>query len=270
MSLFSSIPPCPICGCKISWLLPQKIEGQYICDTCYNKIDMQPDKVIHLTMQGFKEYLVFYEQNQLLKRRFVISQRIDLGLGKSTIIFDYLNKLFCISNNPTKTVFEGKHLKYFTIKEDTSPLFEGSTAGIRHYASNVPERAMDMTQQTAQLMMSKQTALDKLDDTKEKGTTPRQYFAVPEPFQTFNLELHIDHPYWTVKKFNIDGPRFGSNFPDVNDYIRSYQRSIEELEKLVAAFKTVAFPEAPEQSVELAATQAIPYPSLTKNKTKRL
>lgn len=258
MGLFSKKPPCPICGGKISWFLPSKIEGEYICDTCYSKIDMESHKANHLTMQEFKEYLVFYDQNQLLKGQFVNSERIDFGLWDTKIIFDYQNKLFCMSKNPDKTVFEGKQLKSFTIKEDSTPLFEGSAEGIRRYASTVPERAMAMASQIAQFMMNRRMAraIDKLDDGKENRTAPMQYFDVPEPFRAFNVVLHFDHPYWTVIKCDMDGPRFDNNLPDVNDYIRSYQRSIEELEKLVVAFKTVAFPSAPEQSIGSGTAQA--------------
>lgn len=60
MGLFSKKPPCPNCGGKISWLLPAKVEGEYVCSTCYNKIDMDTDKAANLTMQGFREYLAFY------------------------------------------------------------------------------------------------------------------------------------------------------------------------------------------------------------------
>ncbi|MEG6523837.1 DUF4428 domain-containing protein [Desulfotomaculum sp. 1211_IL3151] len=251
MGLFSKKPPCPICGGKISWFLPSKIEGEYICDTCHNKIDMETDKESQLTMQSFREYLTFYDQNQLLKDQFVISERIDFGLWDTKIIFDYQNKLFCLSKNLDKTVFEGKQLKSFIIKEDSAPLFEGSAAGLRRYASTVPERAMALAPQISQFMMNRQMAraMDKLDDGKANWSAPRQYFDVPEPFQVFNVELHFDHPYWTVIKCDMDGPRFDNNLPDVNGYIRSYQRSIGEIEKLVTAFKTVAFPEAPDQSI---------------------
>lgn len=258
MGLFSKKPPCPICGGKISWLLPSKIEGEYICDTCYNKIDMEGDKASQLTMKGFKEYLAFYDQNQQLKDKFVISERIDFGLWDTKIIFDNENKLLCMSKNPDKTVFEGKQLKSFTIKEDSALLFEGSAEGVRRYISTVPERAMAMAPQISQFMMSKQMAraLDKLDDGKENSSAPIQHFDVPEPFHAFNVELHFDHPYWTVIKCDMDGPRFDNNLPDVNDYILSYQQSIDEIEKLVAALKTVAFPGAPEQNISIGATGA--------------
>lgn len=251
MGLFSKKPPCPICGGKISWLLPSKIEGEYICDTCYNKIDMDNDKSINLTMQEFNEYLLFYNQNQQLKDQFVISERIDFGLWDTKIIFDYNNKLFCMSKNPDKTVFEGKHLKSFVIKEDNTPLFEGSAAGIRRYSSTVTERAMAMAPQISQFNMNKQMAraLDRMDDGKENSSASVQYFNVPEPFQEFAVELHFNHPYWTVIKCDMDGPRFNNTHPDVNSYIRSYQQNIEEIEKMVASLKMVAFPEAPEQSI---------------------
>lgn len=251
MGLFSKKPPCPICGGKISWLLPSKIEGEYICDTCYNKIDMEDDKSNQLTMKDFQEYLAFYDKNQLHKDQFVISEQIDFGLWDTKIIFDYQNKLFCMSKNPDKTVFEGNQLKSFTIKEDNAPLFEGSAAGIRRYSSTVTERAMAMVPQISQFMMNKQMAraLDRLDDGKENRSAAIQYFSVPEPFKAFNVELHFEHAYWTVIKCDMEGPRFDNTNPDVNSYIRSYQQNIEEIEKMVSALKMVAFPEAPEQSV---------------------
>lgn len=219
---------------------------------------METDKAIHLTMQDFKEYLVFYEQNQLRREQFLISELIDFGLWNTKIIFDYQNKLFCMSKNPDKTVFEGKQLKFFTIKEDSTPLFEGSAESIKGYVSTVKERAMALAPEITQFMMNGQLArtMDKLDDNKENRTTPMQDFDVPEPFKAFNVELHLDHPYWTVIKCDMDGPRFSKDRPDVNDYIRSYQRSIKEIEKLVGALKTVAFSNGTEQSIsfEVAGT----------------
>lgn len=253
MGLFSKKPPCPICGGKISWFLPSKIEGQYICDTCYGKIDMESQKANQLNMEGFREYLAFYEQNQALKDRFAISQKIDFGLWDTKIIFDFENKLFCLGKEPNKTVFEGKQLKYFIIKEDSTPLFEGSPQGIRRYPSNVPERAMALSPQIAQYMLSRRMAkaLDRMDDGKENGSAPTQYFDIPEPFKAFNVELHFDHPYWTVIKCDMDGPRFNNEHPDVNEYLQNYQNSMEEMEKLVNALKLVAFPDAPEQRSSL-------------------
>lgn len=255
MGLFSKNPPCPICGGRISRFLPPKIEGEYICDTCYNKIDMEDAKAINLTMQDFREYLAFHAQNQLLKDKFVISQRIDFGLWNAKIIFDYHNKLFCMSKNPDKTVFEGKQLKSFTIKEDNTLIFEGSAEGIRRHASTVPERARALAPLIARYNLSRRIAraIDKLDDCKENTAAPTQYINIPEPFQAFNVELHIGHPYWTVIKCDMAGPRFSRQQPDVNDYIRDYNRCIEEIEKLVLSLKTVSFQGLPGQFIGSAA-----------------
>ena len=76
---------------------------------------MDADKSAQLTMQGFREYLSFYEQNQRLKEQFVVSECIDFGLWDTKIIFDNQNMWFCMSKNPDKTIFEGKQLKSFTI-----------------------------------------------------------------------------------------------------------------------------------------------------------
>ncbi len=251
MGLFSKKPPCPICGGKISWLLPWKIEGKYICTTCYNKIDMEADKAIHLTMQGFKEYLAFYDQNQLMRDQFTIFEGIDFGHWDTKIIFDYQHKMFCMSKNLDKTIFEGKQLKSFSIKEDNTPLFEGTAEGVKSYVSTVPDRALALAPQVIHYMMKRHLTrtLDKKEDGKEKKTTPMQYFDVPEPFQRFKMELHFDHPYWTVIKCDMDGPRFSNDSPDVKDYICSYEHSIQEIEKLVVALQTVAFPDAPEQYI---------------------
>lgn len=56
MGLFSKNPPCPVCGGNISWFLPSKIKDEYICDTCFNKIDMDDSKRNKLTMLDFKKY----------------------------------------------------------------------------------------------------------------------------------------------------------------------------------------------------------------------
>lgn len=62
MGFFSSKPPCAICGGKVGRILPWRIEDQYICNTCYGKIDMDSSKSRNLTMQAFREYLAFYAE----------------------------------------------------------------------------------------------------------------------------------------------------------------------------------------------------------------
>ncbi|WMJ83792.1 hypothetical protein ACS3UN_12085 [Oscillospiraceae bacterium LTW-04] len=136
---------------------------------------MDIDREIHLTLQELKKYLAFYDQNQVLKDKFMVSERIDFDLWDTKIIFDYDNRLFCMNKNPDKTVFKGKQLKSFTIKEDSALLFEGSANGIHRYASTVPEHAMALAPQIAQFKMNQQLAraVDKLNGDKDGRMTPR-------------------------------------------------------------------------------------------------
>ncbi|MEW9122279.1 MAG: SHOCT domain-containing protein [Thermotaleaceae bacterium] len=115
-----------------------------------------------------------------------------------------------------------------------------------------------MTPQISQFIMNRQMAraMDKVDDGKQNNSTRMPSFDVPEPFHAFNVELHFDHPYWTLIQCDMEGPRFNNTHPDVNDYLRSYQRSMEEIEKLVVALRTVAFPGVSEQSIGLGAAGA--------------
>lgn len=53
---------------------------------------------------------------------------------------------------------------------------------------------------------------------------------------------HFDNPFWTVIISDMHGPRFDNDRPDMNEHIQSCQYCIEEIEKLAAALKTVAFP----------------------------
>lgn len=256
MGLFSKKPPCPVCGGKIPLILPSKIEGEYICNACCGKIDIESDIESRLTMQDFREYLAFYDQNQALKDKFTISEHIDFGLWSTKIIFDYENKLFCMSKNPDKTVFEGAQLKSFTVKEDYTPLFEGSAAGMLRYESTAPERAMAVAPQINRFLMNRQLSrtLDKLDDGKVNGSSSAPLFSAPAPFKAFNIELHVEHPYWNVIAFDISGPTFDTTHPSVDSYLRDYQRSVEEIEKLASAFRTVAFPNAAGQWAGAGAT----------------
>lgn len=247
MGLFQKKPPCPICGGKIGWLLPSVIEDQYICNDCFAKIDMDREIQNNLTMQQFREYLVFYEQNSKLKEKFVISERIDFGLWDTKLIFDYDHNLFCLSKNPTTTVFEGKDLVSFVIMEDNTPLFEGSARGVKRYPSAVPQMAMALEVQVMQFMENKKMA-EKLaqftDDEKEKERQQRNLrnMDIKEPFQCFNVELRFKHPYWRTFRCDMTGPKFSNDNPSVPEYLSAYDRDIEELEKLVNALMTVCFP----------------------------
>lgn len=264
MELLSKKPLCPICGSKISWLLPSMIEEEYICSSCYSKIDMDDELANHLTLEGFRKYLSFYEQNQLLKHRFTLTDEIAFGIWDTKMLFDLSNKLFYRSKNQSKTLFEGSQLLSFAITEDNELLFEGSEKGIKRYVSAVPQRVLALEPEVNRFLMSKQQArtIGKLDDSKENGSASVPYFAVFEPFSEFKIELQFDHPYWSVIRCNRKGPEFSASQPNINDYLHLYCQGVAIMEELVEALKVVAFPNAPELSVNLgAASQHLLTPS---------
>ena len=174
MGLFN-LPHCPVCGSKSALFLRLKNDGEYICDTCYSKIDMEHDKVCTLTLQQYKKYLIFYRQNQRLKTKFVTSMCIDLGKRDGAIIFDYHNKLLCKSNNPDKTIFEAEQLKSFQVKKKDTLLYEGSKEYIRRYAATVQEHAKGIN-------LSEQSS------------------------QTVHVELQFNHPYWSKIAWDMEDP----------------------------------------------------------------
>lgn len=267
MGLFTKKTPCPICGGKISWFLPTKIEGEYICDKCSSKLDMEQEIQDGLTMQGFREYLAFYEQNRALAAGFVPSHKLDFGFLDTKVVFDAANRLFCMSAKLDKTIFEGAQLKSFTIKEDAAPLFAGSADGLVRYASTVPERLMSLAPQIQMMAAARRTAeaMERMRrDEDDHRPAYRPPMDIPEPFKQFNVELWMDHPYWNVIRCDMSGPIFSNDYPDPDSYLREYQENAGEMEQLALALMAVGFPGAgevyaePGMSMGVSAGAAIP------------
>lgn len=265
MGIFSKKPPCPICGGKISFFLPTKIEGEYICDDCSGKIDMQDEIKNQITLQGFRDYLAFHGENQILKNSFVISEKLDFGCFDTKLIFDYENRLFCLGKQPDKTVFEGAQVESFTIKEDGNLLFEGSSRGLMRYKSTVPERVAAIAPQISMMAMTQNMAdnIERFtdDDDKNRKSSYCSRMDIPEPFQQFYVELHLAHPYWETIRCDMSAPDFSNDHPDINDYMQEYQRDAEVMERLARAFMEVSFPGADEVNVN--GSNTVPFPAQT-------
>ena len=262
MGLFKKKDPCAICGGKVSGLFPSKIEGQYVCGDCYGVVDLPSTRpTAAMTIEDFRGYMQFREENALLKAQFQPTQKIDFGLWDTKFMFDMNNRLLCMDKNLDKTIFEGVHIKSFVIKEDSIPLYEGSAAGLNHYTSTVPERAMEMGPQISRLAMQAQMRRD-MERLREhignnNSNTSNSYISnidIPEPFKNFNVEIWFEHPYWDVFKADMSGPTFDDERPDLNDYLQSYEEKAKVMDELAHAFMNLAFPGAPEQVVAPAGT----------------
>ena len=130
MGLFTKKDPCAICGGKVKALLPWKVDGQLVCNTCFARVDLPIDMVNKMTMDEFRGYMAFRNENDQLKQQFQTTQKVDLGAFEDKIVFDTVNGLFCMKEDLTSTIFEKKNIKSFVIREDGAPLYEGSAAGL--------------------------------------------------------------------------------------------------------------------------------------------
>lgn len=254
MGLFTKKEPCAICGGKVKGLLPWKIEGQYICDSCHGVVDVQKDKE-DMTMEQFRQYRAFREENQALKDQFTISQKVDFGAFDTKLVFDFDHRLFCMDQHLGKTVFRGGEIKSFVIQEDGAPIFEGGPQGLVRYESIVPERLTMMAPQLNQILMQKQLE-DQLNVGRDPDHRPApRFYDIPEPFKKFQVSIYVDHPYWSLLECDRSGPTFDNDYPDVNDYMNRYQEGYWLMENLAQCLMTVAFPDAPAEGAQQGAQQ---------------
>ena len=206
MGLFGKKDPCAICGGKVSGLFPSKIEGKHVCNNCYGLVDLPADAMNDMTIERFKQYMQFREENALLKEQFVKSETIDFGVFDTKLVFDHTNKLLSLKKNLDGTIFEGKHIVSFSILEDTMPLFEGSQAGLRRYVSTIPNRVMAMSPQIDAYMMKKRMH-EQANRNNEDNNSNSYYMDIPEPFKHFNLVIRFRHPYWNEFRADMDALR---------------------------------------------------------------
>ncbi len=254
MGLFTKKEPCAICGGKVKGLLPWKIEGQYVCDSCHGVVDVQKDKE-DMTMEQFRQYRAFREENQALKDQFTISQKVDFGAFDTKLVFDFDHRLFCMDQHLGKTVFRGGEIKSFVIQEDGAPIFEGGPQGLARYESVVPGHLTMMAPQLNQILMQKQLE-DQLNVGRDPDHRPApRFYDIPEPFKKFQVSIYVDHPYWSLLECDRSGPTFDNDYPDVNDYMNRYQEGYWLMENLAQCLMTVAFPDAPAEGAQQGAQQ---------------
>ena len=96
MGLFAKRPPCPICGGKVKGLLTWKVGGEKVCDDCYGFVDL-PDKMVDtMSIEEFKQYMVFRDENDVLRQEFQETQRIDFGWLDTKFLFDMPHRYLCM------------------------------------------------------------------------------------------------------------------------------------------------------------------------------
>lgn len=254
MGLFSKKDPCAICGGKVSGLFPAKIEKQLICKECYGVVDLPAGVENGMTLADFKAYRAFREENQRLKEDFRVNEHPHFAFYEFAI--DTEHRLFCTTLQLDKTIFKGEQIKSFVIREDTKPLFEGGPDGLIRHPSLVPQMARALGPQIAQFHVQRQMframeAQAERQDPEHKYSRPTEpRFDIPEPFGKYYLEIRFEHPYWKEFREDESGPTFSTWDPDVASYLRDYDEQFQKIEHLARALMAVAFPGAPEITVD--------------------
>lgn len=258
MGLFKRKDPCAICGGVVKGLLSWKVEGRYVCDQCFGTVDLPKDAVNKMTLEEFCGYRKFREENALLKEKFNETQQIDFGWFDTKFVFDTVNRLLCMDKSLNKTIFEGKHIKSFTIKEDSELLFEGSASGLTRYVSTVPDRVNELAPRIDQMIAQRQMRrdmermLDRMDDGVYNNSTSNTYsygIDICAPFQNFNIEICLEHPYWEVITADRKGPEFDRDMPDIHNFLNDYEQEVMLMEELAEALMNIAYPDAPRQLI---------------------
>ena len=257
MGLFGKKDPCAICGGKVKGFFPSKIDGQLICGDCYGHTDVAPEILNRMTVNDFRAYMTFRDENNRLKERFQITQEIDFGWLDNKFYFDIPNRLMSLDKSMQDTLYEGRQIKSFVIREDNISIFEGDSRGLRRYVSNVPERVDQLMPQInryldqMQMFRSMERMIDSLtDEEKQRRRDQRPRFDVPEPFKNFIVEITFDHPYSISFTADMGGPVFDNDYPDANNYLNQYNERYAIMEDLAQALAQIAFPNASEELID--------------------
>ena len=103
MGLFGKKEPCVFCGEKVKGLFPHKIEGQLVCNACHGIVDLPSGWEQNMTIEKFRRYMQFREENNRQKEGFQVNRKVDFGFFDTKMVFDYQKKAFCMSQDLTTT-----------------------------------------------------------------------------------------------------------------------------------------------------------------------
>lgn len=267
MGLFSNKKKlCPICGNPTPRLLPTKVEGQPICKECSSKaLEMQggSSTASEMTIEAFREYLGFYDENALLRSTFKESYQRAFGFLGGAISLDASHRLLRFNVTDSAMVFEASSIRCFRILEDAAPLFEGTKDALLCFQSAIPARVRDMGPEISRYMMEQKQyeQMKHMDEilkkrAKETGESySPEYYSAPDvnslkPFQRFYIQIDLDHPYWSRQEYDQGAPGFFSDEPSITHYLREYEERVEELHEVAVQLMAVLNPDAPERQAD--------------------
>lgn len=267
MGLFSnSKKPCPICGNATPRLFPDGVAGIPICRECESKIDLPDGVQEKMTLDDFRQYLSFYQENQILRDSFDATFSFSYSDWGSDFQMDVPKKLFRINTKKESLVMESSCLKAFRILEDGKVLFESSPKGLNIYESDTPSRVQALAPLVSQfrVQMQQYEYMEKMEKKMKemgedkKGSTSFTYISRPEfeeqPISNdFVIEMTLEHPYWSgVHSRNRRAPKFDQSYPSVQDFLRSYQKEMDAFYAMAANLMILINPDAPEVHIPLS------------------
>ena len=271
MGLFSNKKrPCPICGSPTPRLFPDGVEGIAICKECSKKADMPGDIRDGMSLEDFRQYIAFYDENQALRDVFKETFHLDCGGWNDDLSMDMENRLFRLKMSKTSLALEASSIREFCILEDDRVLFESSPEGLRCYESDTPERARALEPLIMQFQMKYQQyeymqEMEKKlhEETNGKASTSYKYMSRPSFEEQvikggFTVKITLEHPYWNgIHSLECNAPKFSDTYPSVDDFLRSYQKQTEKLHALAVNLMCFISPGAPEIQVIASDTPAV-------------
>lgn len=254
---------CPICGEPTPRLLPTKVADTPICKECAGKIQIPYDRVGAMTLDDFRQYLAFYDENSVLREQFRIEYAFDVKGWVDEVEIDFTHGLLRMTDQPHSIVFEGSCIRSFQIMEDSYPLYEGSAAGLRCNHSGATDYLYQLQPMYNEYLREKREyermrAMAEMLDKDRDGPRrdiPEPTFDAQQPVQQYHIILTLDHPYLTELRGDLDGPDFSFLVPDLPETTRKYEELLASLDVLAQNLMKLFAPDAPIQEMDSTGTQ---------------
>jgi len=265
MGLFGKKELCPICGAPTPRLLPTKVADTPICKECAGKIDIPYDIVGAMTLDDFRQYLTFYDENAALREQFQNEYAFDVKGWVDEVEIDFTHGLFRMTDQPQSIVFEGSCIRSFQIMEDNYPLYEGSAAGLRCSPSEATKYLYQLRPMYNEYLREKReyertrAMIEAMDRDRDgpRRDIPEPSFDAQQPVQQYHIILTLDHPYRTELRGDLDGPDFSFLVPDLPETTQKYHELLDSLDVLAQNLMKLFAPNAPIQKMDSTGTQPL-------------
>lgn len=255
---------CPICGAPTPRLLATKVEDMPICKECDGKIDIPNETVRAMSLEDFRRYLAFYDENAALRERFRNEYTFDVNGWNAEVQVDFTHGLFRLADVKRSIVFEGGCIRSFQILEDDHPLYEGSAEGLRCCPSGAPDYLEQLwplyndylrEYREYERMRAMADAMEREHDRPHRHI-PEPRFDVAKPVQQYHIVLTMEHPYRPEFRGDLDGPDFGVLTPDLMETIQKYNDLLGAMDGLAQSLMRLFAPNAPVQRMDEQSQQA--------------